>query len=69
MQPKRGQSAWYSLSQPIDKKMKTPLASYVFVMDNSYFKEAKPSIDEEQKKEAVVFRLIRAAETCNHFKT
>lgn len=38
-------------------------------MDNSYFKEAKPSIDKEQKKEAAVFRLIRAAETCNHFKT
>lgn len=69
MQPKRGQSAWYSPSQSIDKKMKTSLALYAFMMDNSYFEEAKPSIDKEQKKEARVFRLIRAAETCNHFKT
>jgi len=45
------------------------LASHIFVMDNSDFKEARPNIDKEQKKEARVFRLFRAAEARNRLKT
>ena len=43
------------------EKMKTTLASHIFMMGNSYFEEAKPSIDKEQKKEARVFRLLSLA--------
>lgn len=49
--------------------MKTVLASHIFMMDSSYFKEAKPSIDKEQKKKARVFRLLRAAEAHTHLET
>lgn len=44
--------------------MKTTLAFHAFTVDT---KEAKPST--EQKREAMVLRLTRAAEACNHLKT
>ena len=51
------------------EKMNSMLASHVFKMDNSYFKEAEPSIDKEQKKEAGVLGLLRAAEAHNPLDT
>ncbi|XP_025948598.1 protein LKAAEAR1 [Dromaius novaehollandiae] len=64
----REKARYLAFTEPTDEKTKAMLASHIFMMDNSYFSKAKPSIDTEQKKEARVFGLLRAAEARNRLR-